>query len=66
LRRAGVIGLWQFETEIRCENYFTTSGYRKHYDAIVTFALNGTARGPRWNTNERANLRRSTNAFALS
>lgn len=42
LRRAGVVGLWQFETEIRCENDFTTSGYRKDYDAIVTFGVNGS------------------------
>jgi hypothetical protein len=43
LRRAGVIGLWQFETEIRCENDFTTSGYRKDYDAIVTLAVSGSS-----------------------
>jgi len=43
LRRAGVIGLWQFETEIRCENDFTTNGYRKDYDAIITFAVNGSS-----------------------
>jgi hypothetical protein len=42
LRRAGVIGLWQYETEIRCENDFTTSRYRKD-DAIVTFGLNGSS-----------------------
>ncbi len=45
LRRAGVVLLWQFETEIRGENDFTTFGYRKDYDAIVTFAVNeSTAR----------------------
>lgn len=43
LRRAGVVGLWQFETEIRCENDFTTCGYRKDYDAIVTFSINGSS-----------------------
>jgi hypothetical protein len=43
LRPAGAIGLWQFETEIRCENDFTTSGYRKDYDAIVTLAVNGSS-----------------------
>lgn len=42
LRRAGVIEHWQFETEIRSQNDFTTSGYRKDYDAVVTFAVNGS------------------------
>ena len=39
LRRAGVVRLWQFETEIRSQNDFTSYGYRKDYDAIVTFAV---------------------------
>jgi hypothetical protein len=43
LRRAGVLALWQFETEIRCENDFTTAGYRKDYDAIVAFASGGSS-----------------------
>ncbi len=41
LRRAGVIRCWQFETEIRAENDFTHCRYRKDYDAIVTFSVNG-------------------------
>ena len=43
LRRAGVVRLWQFETEIRAENDFTPFGHRKDYDAIVTFAVNGNS-----------------------
>jgi hypothetical protein len=43
LRRAGVVRYWQFETEIRAENDFTTCRYRKDYDAIITFSVNGTS-----------------------
>lgn len=43
LRRAGVVRYWQFETEIRAENDFTTCGYRKDYDAIITFGVNGNS-----------------------
>jgi len=43
LRRAGVVRYWQFETEIRAQNDFTTCGYRKDYDAIVTFSVNGSS-----------------------
>lgn len=42
LRRAGVVRRWQFETEVRAENDFTPLGYRKDYDAIVTFGVNGS------------------------
>lgn len=42
LRRAGVVRYWQFETEIRAQNDFTTCGYRKDYDAIITFSVNGS------------------------
>lgn len=43
LRRAGVVRLWQFETEVRAENDFTPFGYRKDYDAIVTFGVDGSS-----------------------
>ena len=43
LRRAGVVRYWQFETEIRAQNDFTTCGYRKDYDAIITFSVNGSS-----------------------
>ncbi len=45
LRRARIVQTWEYETEIRAQNDFTTFGYRKDYDAIATFALSGkTAR----------------------
>lgn len=37
LRRAGVVRSWQHEPEIRSQNDFTTYGYQKDYDAVVTF-----------------------------
>jgi hypothetical protein len=43
LRHAGVVRLWQFETEIRAQNDFTPFGYRKDYDAIVTFDVKGNS-----------------------
>jgi hypothetical protein len=43
LRSAGVVRLWQFETEVRADNDFTSFGYRKDYDAIVTFGVNGSS-----------------------
>ncbi len=43
LRRAGVVTSWQYETEIRATNDFTPFGYRKDYDAIVTFNVNGNS-----------------------
>lgn len=43
LRRAGVVRNWQFETEIRAQNDFTTCGFRKDYDAIITFSVNGSS-----------------------
>ena len=43
LRSAGVVRLWQFETEVRADNDFTSFGYRKDYDAIVTFGMNGSS-----------------------
>jgi hypothetical protein len=39
LRRAGVVMAWQSESEVRAENNFTPYGYRKDYDAIVTFRI---------------------------
>lgn len=41
LRRASVLQAWEYETEIRAQNDFTTFGYRKDYDAIATFCLDG-------------------------
>ncbi len=41
LRRAGVVNSWQYETEIRAANDFTTFGYAKDYDAVVTFSVGG-------------------------
>jgi hypothetical protein len=43
LTRARVVRRWQFESEIRAENDFTPFGYRKDYDAIVTFGVNGSS-----------------------
>jgi hypothetical protein len=41
LRKAGVVGAWQFEPEIRADNDFTTYRYVKDYDAVVTFHCAG-------------------------
>lgn len=43
LRRAGVVRSWQYETEIRATNDFTPFGYRKDYDAIVAFDVDGSS-----------------------
>jgi len=41
LQEAGVLGRWTSDTEIRAQNEFTTFGYAKDYDAVVTVRLNG-------------------------
>jgi len=41
LGRANVVTAWQSETEIRADNDFTTHGYVKDYDAVVTFQCGG-------------------------
>lgn len=41
LLRAKVVTAWQSETEIRADNDFTTHGYVKDYDAVVTFQCGG-------------------------
>ncbi len=41
LHRAGVVRDWQFEPEIRADNDFTTFGYVKDYDAVVTVHCEG-------------------------
>jgi hypothetical protein len=37
LRRAGVVVLWESESEVKAVNDFTTDRYAKDYDAVVTF-----------------------------
>ena len=37
LRRAGVVQFWEYETEVRAKNDFSTLRYVKDYDAVVTF-----------------------------
>lgn len=37
LRRAGVVVLWESESEVKAANDFTTDRYAKDYDAVVTF-----------------------------
>jgi len=41
LQEAGALGRWTSDTEIRTQNEFTTFGYAKDYDAVVTVRLNG-------------------------
>lgn len=41
LLRAKAVTAWQSETEIRADNDFTTHGYVKDYDAVVTFHCGG-------------------------
>jgi len=41
LQEAGVLGRWTSDTEIRAQNEFTTFGYAKDYDAVVTVRLYG-------------------------
>ena len=41
LRQTDVVISWMFEPEIRADNDFTTFGYVKDYDAIVTFKCGG-------------------------
>lgn len=40
LQEAGVLTRWRSDTEIRTQNEFTTFGYAKDYDAIVSVKLN--------------------------
>jgi hypothetical protein len=44
LRRAGVVAMWESESEVRAANDFTTNHYAKDYDAVVTFQC-GARRG---------------------
>lgn len=66
LRRARVVQTWEYETEIRAQNDFTTFGYRKDYDAIATFNLNGKTSRVAIEYERRRNHPRSTGAFARS
>ncbi|MCW5979592.1 MAG: hypothetical protein KIT09_16055 [Bryobacteraceae bacterium] len=43
LRQSGIIRDWQYEPEIRADNDFTTFGYAKDYDAVVTVQCEGRA-----------------------
>ena len=36
LMQSGIVTGWQFESEIRADNDFTTYGYAKDYDAVMT------------------------------
>jgi hypothetical protein len=42
LQEAGVLGRWTSDTEIRTQNEFTTFGFAKDYDAIVTVRFDGS------------------------
>jgi Replication-relaxation len=41
LEESGVLSRWRSDTEIRAQNEFTTFGYAKDYDAVVTVCLDG-------------------------
>ena len=66
LRRAGVIGLWQFETEFVAKTTSPRTATAKTTTRLSRSLSTEAAHGSRWNTNERANLRPSTSAFAVS
>jgi len=43
LRRAGVVVVWESESEVKATNDFTTIRYVKDYDAVVTFRCGSTS-----------------------